>query len=66
MSTTTSRPAKRRQTAAVETLHAAIDELEASIAKFTEDITDLTKDVAELDAAVYKAIALRQAEKAKL
>ena len=43
---------------------AEIDEFEASIAKLTENIIDFTKAV-ELDAVVSKAIALRQAEKAK-
>merc|ERR1719335_77082 len=56
---------RKEKTDAVEMLHAEIDELTAEITKLAQDITDLTHAIAEIDAAVKKATALREAEKAK-
>merc|ERR1719161_2956781 len=61
----TNEATRKEKTEAVAMLHAEIDELSASIAKMTEEITDLQKAIAELDAAVQKATAMRQTEKAK-
>merc|ERR1719393_624853 len=56
---------RKEKTDQVEMLHAEIDELTAEITKLAQDITDLTHAIAEIDAAVKKATALREAEKAK-
>merc|ERR1719393_863986 len=56
---------RKEKTEAVEMLHAEIDELEASIATAGEEIEELQQGVAELDAAVAKAMEIREAEKAK-
>merc|ERR1719335_1953468 len=49
---------RKEKTDAVEMLHAEIDEL-------TAEITELMHAIAEIDAAVKKATALREEEKAK-
>merc|ERR1719399_2191215 len=56
---------RKEKTEQVEMLHADIDGLDASIGNIVEEITELTKGVADLDAAVQKATAIREAEKAK-
>jgi len=61
----TNKQTRKEKSEKVITLHAEIDELTASIAFLGEQITELTKAVAEIDAAVAKATAIREAEKAK-
>merc|ERR1719311_1517354 len=61
----TNEQTRREKTEAVEGLHADIDELEASVSKLTDDIADLNKEVKEIDAAVFKATEIRNAEKEK-
>merc|ERR1719311_1566415 len=56
---------RKEKTEQVEMLHSDIDGLEASIGNIVEEITELTKGVTEIDAAVQKATAIREAEKAK-
>merc|ERR1719161_1871407 len=61
----TNKQTRKEKSEAIITLHAEIDELSASIAFLGEEITELTQAVAEIDAAVAKATAIREAEKAK-
>merc|ERR1719281_1350828 len=56
---------RKEKTDQVEMLHAEIDELTAEITKLAQEITELTEAIAAIDAAVKKATALREEEKAK-
>jgi prefoldin subunit 5 len=60
----TNEATRKEKTEAVETLHSTIDGLEASIAKLGQDISGLTASIAEIDAAVAKAVKLREEEHA--
>jgi len=62
---TTNQQSRDTLTANVNELTAEIDELTALIAKLTAEIAELTKEIAEIDAAVKKATADREDEKAK-
>merc|ERR1719421_1413319 len=62
---TTNEATRKEKSEAVETLSAEIDELSASVSKIATEITTFSKQVAELDAAVAKATAIREDEKAK-
>merc|ERR1719379_1548905 len=61
----TNEQTRKEKTEQVEMLHAEIDELEATIAKVTQETSDLIQAIADLDAAVKKATAIREEEKAK-
>merc|ERR1719324_1883477 len=61
----TNEQTRKEKTEAVEGLHADIDGLEASVQSLTDDIADLNKEVKEIDAAVFKATEIRNAEKEK-
>merc|ERR1719388_222126 len=61
----TNKQTRKEKTEGVQTLTAEIDELTSSVAALGEDITELTEAVAAIDAAVAKATAIREAEKAK-
>merc|ERR1719515_247746 len=61
----TNEQTRKEKTEAVEGLHADIDELEATIQSLTDDIADLNNEVKEIDAAVFKATEIRNAEKEK-
>merc|ERR1719386_220369 len=62
---TTNQQSRDTLTANVNDLTAEVDQLTALIAKLTAEIAELTKEIAEIDAAVKKATADREAEKAK-
>merc|ERR1719375_960330 len=61
----TNEQTRKQKTDSVETLTAEIDELTALISSLSQDIATLTKGIAALDAAMAKATAIREAEKAK-
>merc|ERR1719333_1641295 len=61
----TNKVTRDQKTDEVASLKAEVEELTANIAQLTEDIANLGKAIADSDAAVAKATALREAEKAK-
>merc|ERR1719456_1661065 len=62
---TTNQQSRDTLTANVNELTAEIDELTALIARLTTEIAELTDEIAAIDAAVAKATAEREDEKAK-
>merc|ERR1719272_1529565 len=61
----TNQQTRGRKTEESETLKADIEEYSAAISKLGEEIAGLSNDIAAVDAAVGKATADRDAEKAK-
>merc|ERR1719171_33419 len=61
----TNEQTRKQKTEGVEALTAETDELSASIARLTDEVTELTKAVGDLDAAMAKAMGIRETEKAK-
>jgi len=61
----TNKMTRDQKTSEVATLKAEMDELNSHIAKLAQDTGDLSAEIATIDAAVAKATAEREAEKAK-